>query len=67
MKLGEQCMNKMEISTENWNHQERKQTETLELTYTMTGENRTEKLNGELQKKTSLCRGKNLWPKDRMF
>lgn len=38
----------------------RKQTETLELTYTMTGENRTEKLNGELQKKTSLCRGKNL-------
>ena len=28
----------------------RKQTETLELKYTMTKENRTEKLNGELQK-----------------
>lgn len=34
----------------------RKQTETLELKYTMTEENRIEKLNGELQKKTSLCR-----------
>lgn len=29
----------------------RKQTETLELKYTMTTENRTEKLNGELQTK----------------
>ena len=37
----------------------RKQTETLELKYTMTKENRTEKLNGELQKKIH-CRRKNL-------
>lgn len=41
----------------------RKQTETLELKYTMPEENRTEKLNGELQKKTSLYRRKNLWPR----
>lgn len=58
----------MEISNRELETIKRKQTETLELIYTMTGENRTEKTQWRTSKRRLHCAEERIYDlKDRMF